>query len=148
MSSLRVVTAGLDLMAEALRDQGADVTALEWRPPAGGDPEDVAVLAATYGDDRVDAANALALARLQEARPMIVGAGAAGELIPGLEGRTVLHAGPPVEWELMCRPQRNAVCGAVGARGLGLHPRGGRAHWSPAAACGSPPPTRWTRPAR
>jgi hypothetical protein len=113
VSSLRVVTAGLDLMAEALRDQGADVTALDWRPPAGGDPEDVAVLAATYGDDRVDAANARALARLQEARPMIVGVGAAGELIPGLEGRTVLHAGPPVEWELMCRPQRNAVCGAV-----------------------------------
>jgi hypothetical protein len=113
VSSLRVVTAGLDLLAEALREQGADVTGLDWRPPAGGDPEDVALLAATYGDDRVDAANARALARLQEARPMIVGAGAAGELIPGLEGRTVLHAGPPVEWELMCRPQRNAVCGAV-----------------------------------
>jgi hypothetical protein len=113
VSSLRVVTAGLDLLAEALREQGADVTGLDWRPPAGGDPEDVALLVATYGDDRVDAANARALGRLQEARPMIVGAGAAGELIPGLEGRTVLHAGPPVEWELMCRPQRNAVCGAV-----------------------------------
>ena len=113
MSSLRVVTAGLDLMADALRDQGADVTALDWRPPAGGDAEDVAALATTYADDRVDAANALALERLQEARPMIVGAGAAGELIPGLEGRAVLHAGPPVEWELMCMPQRNAVCGAV-----------------------------------
>ncbi len=113
MSSLRVVTAGLDLMAEALRDQRADVTALDWRPPAGGDPEDVAVLAATYGDDRVGEANARALARLQEARPMIVGAGAAGELIPGLEGRTVLHAGPPVEWDLMCHPQSNAICGAV-----------------------------------
>jgi hypothetical protein len=113
VSSLRVVTAGLDLMADALRDQGAEVTALDWRPPAGGDPDDVAVLTATYGDDRVDAANARALARLQEARPMIVGAGSGGELIPGLEGRTVVHAGPPVEWELMCRPQRNAVCGAV-----------------------------------
>jgi hypothetical protein len=44
---------------------------------------------------------------------MIVGAGAAGDLVPGLEGRMVLHAGPPVEWELMCAPQRNAVCGAV-----------------------------------
>jgi Protein of unknown function (DUF1116) len=113
VSSLRVVTAGLDLMAEALRDQGAEVAGVEWRPPAGGDLEDVALLAATYGDDRVDAANAGALARLQEARPMIVGCGGAGELIPGLEGRTVLHAGPPIEWELMCRPQRNAVCGAV-----------------------------------
>ena len=111
--SLRIVTAGLDLMAESLRDQGADVRGLDWKPPAGGDPDDVAVLTATYGDSRVDAANARALEKLQEARPMIVGAGAAGELIPGLEGRMVLHAGPPVEWELMCAPQRNAVCGAV-----------------------------------
>lgn len=113
MRSLRVVTAGLDLMADALREQDADVAALDWRPPAGGDPEDVRILTRTYGDSRVEAGNTLALARLQEARPMIVGAGAAGSLIPGLEGRMVLHAGPPVEWELMCAPQRNAVLGAV-----------------------------------
>lgn len=112
MSSLRVVTAGLDLMADALRAQGADVRAVDWRPPAGGDPEAVALLAAAYGDDGIDAANRRAVERLQAARPMLVGAGPAGELIPGLEGRMVLHAGPPVEWELMCAPQRNAVCAA------------------------------------
>ena len=113
MATLGIVTAGLDLMADALREQDADVTAVEWRPPGGGDPEVVADLVTTYGDARVDAGNALALARLQEARPMIVGAGAAGELIPGLEGWTVLHAGPPVEWGLMCAPQKNAVRGAI-----------------------------------
>lgn len=112
METIRIATVGLDLMADALREQGADVTAVDWRPPAGGDPGLVATLAAAYGDPRVDAANARALERLQEARPMIVGAGRAGELIPGLEGRMVLHAGPPVEWERMCVPQRNAVAGA------------------------------------
>jgi hypothetical protein len=112
VETIRIATVGLDLMADALREQGADVTAVDWRPPAGGDPGLVATLAAAYGDPRVDAANARALERLQEARPMIVGAGRAGELIPGLEGRMVLHAGPPVEWERMCVPQRNAVAGA------------------------------------
>lgn len=112
MGTLRVATAGLDLMAAALRAQDAVVTAVDWRPPAGGDPALLAALQTTYGDPRVDAANARALARLQEARPMIVGAGRAGDLIPGLEGRMVLHAGPPVEWERMCAPQRNAVIGA------------------------------------
>ncbi|MGE3234973.1 MAG: DUF1116 domain-containing protein [Thermoleophilia bacterium] len=113
MATLGIVTAGLDLMADALRAQDADVTAVEWRPPGGGDPDVVADLVTTYGDDRVDAANATALTALQEARPMIVGAGPAGDLIPGLEGWTVLHAGPPVEWGLMCEPQRNAVRGAI-----------------------------------
>ena len=112
MGTLRIATVGLDLMADALRAQDADVTAIDWRPPGGGDPEAVDALLAAYGDPRVDAANARALERLQEARPMIVGAGRAGELIPGLEGHTVLHAGPPVAWEEMCAPQRNAVVGA------------------------------------
>ncbi len=112
MDSLRIATAGLDLMADALATQDADVTTIDWRPPASGDPEAVAMLTAAYGDSRVDAANAVAVERLQEARPMIVGAGAAGDLIPGLEGRLILHAGPAVEWEAMCAPQRNAVLGA------------------------------------
>ncbi|WP_217914220.1 DUF1116 domain-containing protein [Miltoncostaea marina] len=111
--SLRIATAGLDLMAEALRAQGAAVTAVDWRPPGGGDPDAVATLTAAYGDARIDEANARAVERLQAARPAIVGAGRADELIPGLEGRLVLHAGPPVEWERMCAPQRNAVCGAI-----------------------------------
>ncbi|MGD9570598.1 MAG: DUF1116 domain-containing protein [Thermoleophilia bacterium] len=110
--TLRIATVGLDLMADALRAQDVPVSPVDWRPPAGGEPELVRALTVTYGDPRVDAANATALARLQEARPAIVGAGRAGDLIPGLEGRTVLHAGPPVDWEEMCAPQRNAVAGA------------------------------------
>ncbi len=120
--SLRIATAGLDLMADALHEQGADVTAVDWRPPASGDPAAVATLSAAYGDSRVDAANAIAIARLQESRPMITGAGPAGDLIPGLEGRMILHAGPPIEWEAMCAPQRNAVLGACVFEGWATTP--------------------------
>jgi hypothetical protein len=109
-------------MADALHEQDAHVTTIDWRPPASGDPAVVATLAAAYGDSRVDAANAVAIARLQESRPMIVGAGPAGGLIPGLEGRMVLHAGPPVEWEAMCAPQRNAVLGACVLEGWARAP--------------------------
>ena len=31
----------------------------------------------------------------------------------GLEGRTLLHAGPPIAWERMCWPMRGAVKAAV-----------------------------------
>jgi hypothetical protein len=113
MSSLRVATVGLDLMAEALRAQDAAVEAVDWSPPAGGNLADTLLLTALYADDRVEAANERTVARLQAARPMLVGAGRAGDLVPGLEGRMVLHAGPPIEPDRMCVPQRNAVCGAV-----------------------------------
>lgn len=112
MSSLRVVSAGLDLMAESVEAQGVETIRVDWSPPAGGDPEALAPLAAAYADPAIDAANADAVARLQAAQPHLVTAGRAGDLIPGLEGKMILHAGPPIEWERRCVPQRLAAAGA------------------------------------
>ena len=112
MPSLRVATAGLDLMADALRAQGVDVEPIDWKPPAGGVATDVRLLT-RLANDEVEAANELAVARLQTARPMLTGAGLAIDHIPGLDdGRLILHAGPPIEWERMCAPQRHAIVGA------------------------------------
>src|SRR5262249_22392246 len=36
----------------------------------------------------------------------------AGEVMPRLTERSVLHAGPPVSWQAMCGPMRGAVIGA------------------------------------
>lgn len=110
--SLRVANVGLDLMAEALRAQDVAVETVEWKPPAGGDPEDVALLTRAYGDAAIDEGNARAVERLKAARPELVDAGPAGELIPGLEGRMLLHAGPAIEAARMCAPQRLALAGA------------------------------------
>ena len=112
MSRLRVVSAGLDLMAEAVEAQGATVTRIDWSPPAGGDPDALPPLTAAYADSEIDAANAAAIRRLQAARPQLVTAGRAVDLIPGLEGRTILHAGPAIAPERRCVPQSMAAAGA------------------------------------
>ena len=121
MQSLRVATAGLDLMADALRGQGVTVEAVDWRPPAAGDPTDVRLLTDLAGDE-VEAANDLALARLQTSRPMLTGAGLAIDHIPGMDGRLVLHAGPPIAWEDMCAPQRHTIVGACLLEGWASDP--------------------------
>ena len=36
----------------------------------------------------------------------------AAEVIEGFEGRTLLHAGPPIDWERVCDPQRRALVAA------------------------------------
>jgi hypothetical protein len=113
VTRLRVATAGLDLLAEAVESQDADLTRVDWAPPAAGDAETVRALVALYGDDRVTEANGEAVARLQAAEPELVGAGRAGDLVPGLEGKMVLHAGPPIEPDRMCEPQRLAAAAAV-----------------------------------
>jgi hypothetical protein len=61
----------------------------------------------------IDAANETAVARMMEARPMLAGVATAREVIPGMHGNLLLHAGPPIEWARMSGPLRGAVIGAL-----------------------------------
>jgi uncharacterized protein DUF1116 len=61
----------------------------------------------------VDRANETALGRLLAAEPVLVDVRPAREVLPGLDGRQLLHAGPPIAWERMCGPMRGAVIGAL-----------------------------------
>jgi hypothetical protein len=61
----------------------------------------------------IDQANHEAVTRMIEARPVLVGLGRAGDLIPGLRDNLILHAGPPITWERMSGPLRGAVIGAL-----------------------------------
>lgn len=62
---------------------------------------------------RIEAANAEALKRINEATPLLVDVAPAREVVPGLGERMVLHSGPPVGWQRMCGAQRGAVIGMV-----------------------------------
>ncbi len=61
--------------------------------------------------ERINAANEEALRRIVAADPVLVDVAPAGDVIPGLEDRMILHSGPPVTWERMCGAQRGAVIG-------------------------------------
>lgn len=127
MTSLTIATAGLGLLDDALRAQGVTTLPVDWRPPAGGDAADVALLTRAYADDEINEGNREAVRRLQSARPYLVGAGSAGDLIPGLEGRMILHAGPAVEWDRMCGPQRRVAAAAAVMEGWVADPQAGAA---------------------
>jgi hypothetical protein len=116
---IRALNVGVAEFSVAPRAHGAAVLALDWRPPAGGDRELGLVLARLEDDlddpvgARVAAANRLAVERLLAARPVLVDVRPAALVVPGLGARTILHAGPPIEWARMCGPMRGAVIGAV-----------------------------------
>jgi hypothetical protein len=82
-----------------------------------------AVLADLEGDaDAIASANDEALARMQEARALVVDIGVAGEVLPEMSPRTFLHAGPPLEWADMSGPMRGAMIGAALYEGLASDP--------------------------
>jgi hypothetical protein len=112
--SLRIVNIGLESMAQALRDQDTPVVEVDWRPPPGG----VVPMFTTKSDVDVEAANAEACTRIRSGKPALIGMGIASQVIPGMHDRMILHAGPPIEWERMCGPQRGAVMGALIYEGL------------------------------
>ena len=61
----------------------------------------------------IDSANAEAVERIVEARPVLTGLGKALDLIPGMHENLLLHAGPPIAWEEASGPLRGALIGAL-----------------------------------
>jgi hypothetical protein len=66
----------------------------------------------------IDAANATAVGRMMDSRPILRGVAPAREAIPGMLPNLLLHAGPPIEWGRMSGPLRGAVVGALLFEGL------------------------------
>lgn len=120
---LNVINLGLEGFAETLRSLGTPALQVEWRPPAGGNGEIVALfdrLEAAEASGKVDraAANEEAVRRIQAGKPTLVDIGIAAEVVPGMHKKLVMHAGPPVTWEKMSGPMRGAVVGGLIYEGL------------------------------
>jgi hypothetical protein len=113
----RVVAAGAPLFADSLAAQDVAVARVDWRPPGDGDAQLAARLAGLW-TPAIDAANAVALRRVLDARQLLVDVRPAGEVVPGMERDMVLHAGPPITWERLSAPVRAAAIGAMLHEGL------------------------------
>jgi hypothetical protein len=118
-TEVTVVNVGLSLFADAVLQQGRPVDQLDWRIPAGGDPDLLASLVTLLGDQaaRVDAANAEVFRRLDTAAAFWTGVATAADVVPGLEPRTLLHCGPAIEWTDVCDPLKRSMRAATVAEG-------------------------------
>ena len=120
-----LITAGVDLFADAAQAQAARVLRVDWAPPMPGTETD---LAAVMGDPRRAGANAEALRRVASARAMLVDVVPAREAL-GLADRQLLHAGPPIEWARTSGPMQGALLGAAAFEGLVEDPADAAAYY-------------------
>lgn len=119
--SLSVINMGLPQFADALKEQGAEVTQLDWKPAACGRRDLLDILARIHrqGDgkselqNKIEAANAEAIERLNQAEALWVDVRPAREVVPGYHDNLILHAGPPITWDRMCGPMKGAIAGAL-----------------------------------
>ena len=114
-----VVNVGLPMFADAVRAQGRPVEQVDWRIPAGGDPDAVAALTRLYADAGagIDEANAEVVRRLDEGVPQLTGVSTVAAAVPGVEGHMLLHCGPPLPYAQVCDPLRRSMRAAVVAEG-------------------------------
>ncbi|SIQ51197.1 Protein of unknown function [Alkalispirochaeta americana] len=124
---LQVVNLGLESFGDTLSQLGTPVTSVEWKPPAGGDPELAVLLdrleeAEASGKLNRAAANQEAVTRILKGKPTLVGIGIAKDTVPGMHKKLIMHAGPPVEWEDMAGPLRGAIIGGLIYEGLAKTP--------------------------
>ncbi|HUW78170.1 MAG TPA: DUF1116 domain-containing protein [Candidatus Nanopelagicaceae bacterium] len=118
MEDIKVATAGVPLLADALSDQLVALTRVDWRPAVPGSQ---AALDRVMADVRRTSANSLALTRMLATGAQLVDVRQASEAL-NLETRTFLHAGPPLTWENASGPMRGALIGGVIFEGYADNP--------------------------
>lgn len=110
----RVINIGLKSFGETLSGAGCQVVQFNWEPPAGGKPELIRALDILQASQAVSEANQKVTDLIMEASPVLIGVTPAMESIPQLrEGKTLLHAGPPIIWENMPGPMQGSCIGAL-----------------------------------
>ncbi|MHA2245637.1 MAG: DUF1116 domain-containing protein [Candidatus Hodarchaeales archaeon] len=69
--------------------------------------------------EKIEEANKVALEHMANVQPILVDIELeAMNIIPGMDEKTILHAGPPIEWNRMCGPTKGAIAGILIYEGL------------------------------
>ena len=104
-----VINIGLQRFYDALTAQDVKAVQLEWRPPYKGNDKVKKLL--DLGDLRakIDKANELAVSRIIDGDPVWVDILPAGEVIDGLGDYTILHSGPPIDYDDMVMLHRRGM---------------------------------------
>jgi hypothetical protein len=110
---LQVLNVGLASFGDSIAQSGGKMTQIAWAPPAQGDRAVADALARLINRPEIAAANRTAYDAYLTSQPVLEGIGVAGETLPGMTARMILHAGPPIAWARMCGPMQGAIIGAI-----------------------------------
>lgn len=118
---LNVINVGIELIRDDLIKQNVPVSQINWAPPGGGNLKIIKALDALDNPalaEKIEKANAQAVERITNSRPMLVGFDQAINVVPGMTKTTILHSGPPITWDRMCGAMKGGVLGAIVFEGL------------------------------
>lgn len=109
-----VVNVGLESFTESINTYGGKSVQFDWKPVAGGNQKLIKILHGLEKHaEEIDAANQKVIGRLRDSQPFLIDVVPAGTVIPELNGKVLLHAGPPIKYENMTGPMQGSCVGAM-----------------------------------
>ena len=112
VKNIKVINLGLESFCKDLKEQHVQCIHVNWRPPSEAS-KGLSLLEEGDIANKIEKANKEAIDRLLSAQPILIGVGKAGEVIPGMTKKTILHAGPPITWDRMSEPLKGAIIGGL-----------------------------------
>jgi succinyl-CoA synthetase alpha subunit len=112
-SKPRIINIGLTSFTESITAYGGSTVQYDWKPAAGGNKKLIKVLSALSRIEEIEKSNSSVIDRIKSSQPFLVDVVPAKSVIEILNGRVLLHAGPPIEYKNMTGPMQGSCVGAV-----------------------------------
>ncbi len=110
-----IINIGLQSFNQSISDFGGKSVQFNWRPRANGNKKMIRILDALEEyDDQIAEENQKVTDKIQNAQPFLVDVVTANTVIPEFnEQKTLLHAGPPIQYDEMTSPMQGSCVGAA-----------------------------------
>lgn len=109
----RIINVGVESFNDSIRAYGGTSVQYNWMPLAGGNKRMIHLLNELAKHDEVDAMNEAVIARFRDSQPFLMDVVPAKSVIPELNGKVLLHAGPPIQFKDMTNPMQGSCIGAA-----------------------------------
>ncbi|WP_208559081.1 DUF1116 domain-containing protein [Marinilactibacillus kalidii] len=112
----RIINVGLQSFNESITEYGGKSVQFNWRPRASGNKKMIRILdALEEHTEMIENENQKVTDKMKNAQPFLIDVVPANTVIPELneDQKTILHAGPPLDWSDMTGPMQGSCIGAV-----------------------------------
>lgn len=112
----RIINVGLQSFNESIQKFGGTSEQFNWKPRAGGNKKMIRILDALEAhEEKIEKENQKVAEKMKNAQPFLIDVVPAKTVIPELDEdqRTLLHAGPPLQYKDMTGPMQGSCIGAV-----------------------------------
>lgn len=109
----RVINVGVRSFNESIEAYDGTSVQFDWKPMAGGNKRLIHLINELNKLEEIDTMNRKVIERFKDAQPFLVDVVPAVSVIPELNGKVLLHAGPPIRYEEMTGPMQGSCIGAI-----------------------------------